>query len=232
MSGLENERMSGLEDERRVGKGFDRLAGVYDLLVRLVFGRAIEKAQCALLEKLPPGGKILLIGGGTGWLLKPLCTQAKPAELLYLDASAAMIAKARAFARREIPQELEKITFLHGTQLDLTEQKMFDILITPFFLDLFSQKELPAVFEKLKQQLQPDGCWYLIDFQLPANAFRPFARALIWVMYRFFRLFTSMSGNKLCDPSSLFRDANFQLTHEKSFYLGMVKSQLWERMRG
>lgn len=212
-----------------VGKGFDRLASTYDLWVRLVFGKALEKAQCALLDQLPQGGNILLIGGGTGWLLKPLCNQAKPEKILYIDASAKMIQKAQDFVRKEIPAWEGKIEFLQGTQEALPVSDHFDCIITPFFLDLFSQEELASVFTQLTQQLTPNGIWYLVDFQVAKQPFRIPAKMLIWIMYRFFRLFTGMSGTQLIDPTPYFSTHNYQLLTGKRFYLGMVKSQVWKR---
>lgn len=212
---------------QNVGKGFDRLASTYDLWVRLVFGKKIEKAQCALLGELPKGGNVLLIGGGTGWLLKPLCWEVAPSRVLYIDASARMIEKAQAFVRREIPAWETKIEFLHGTQEAIAKTDHFDLIITPFFLDLFSKEELEAVFLQLKHQLNPQGTWYLIDFQTPNNFFQIPAQLLIWVMYRFFRFFTGMSGTRLIDPTPYFISHNFRLLHEKLFYLGMIKSQIW-----
>ena len=53
-------------------RGFDRLAPVYDLLLRLSTGRLIPNSQTALLEHLPPGERALLVGGGTGEFLAAL----------------------------------------------------------------------------------------------------------------------------------------------------------------
>lgn len=216
---------------RDVGKGFDRLAAVYDLLVKIVFGRSLYRAQCAQLAHLPQGAELLLIGGGTGWLLKPLCEQAKPARISYVDASAHMIARAKAFVQKEIPQWEAHIQFIQGTQEDIPAIKSYEVIITPFFLDLFSEKDLPGVFQKLNASLDPEGYWYLIDFQVPKQRNKLFAKALIWLMYRFFRLFTGMSGTQLIDPTPYFQKHQFDLRHEKLFYGKMVKSQMWEKKK-
>lgn len=212
-----------------VGKGFDRLAGSYDLLVRLVYGNSLQQAQSALLPALPQGRDVLLIGGGTGRLLKPLCLEAKPRHILYIDASAVMLQRAQAFVKKEIPSWENKISFLQGTQELLPDAGQFDVVITPFFLDLFSEEAFEAVFDRLALQLKPEGSWYLIDFQEAKGIFSVPSKILIWAMYRFFRLATGISGDRLIDPTPYFRRNRFSLQAEKLFYQGMVKSQLWKK---
>jgi spermidine synthase len=51
---------------------FNNSAWFYDGLSRLVYGNALVEAQVYLLQFIRPNSKILIAGGGTGWILEEL----------------------------------------------------------------------------------------------------------------------------------------------------------------
>jgi tRNA (cmo5U34)-methyltransferase len=53
----------------RVARGFDRLAPFYDSLARLIIGKGIKQSQLHFLNHLRDKTKLLVLGGGTGWIL-------------------------------------------------------------------------------------------------------------------------------------------------------------------
>ena len=72
---------------------YNKIAPVYDLLSRLVFGGAIVNAQRLLLPGLPRGQyRVLIVGGGTGWILDELGKQ-RPQGITvdYVEVSEKMI---------------------------------------------------------------------------------------------------------------------------------------------
>src|SRR6187402_1340927 len=71
--------------------GFDRLAPVYDKLAGLVFGKAIVDAQLVFLDRVRAGDRILILGGGTGWLLEKLLRKQPVCEVWYVESSSRMI---------------------------------------------------------------------------------------------------------------------------------------------
>jgi hypothetical protein len=48
---------------------FNNSAWFYDRLSRLVYGKAIVNTQLYLLGYIQPNSNILIVGGGTGWIL-------------------------------------------------------------------------------------------------------------------------------------------------------------------
>ncbi len=70
---------------------FDWIAPYYDWLTRLVFGRSIRRAQRHFLGQIPPGARVLVVGGGTGWLLVDLLKRPAVTHVTYLEASAVML---------------------------------------------------------------------------------------------------------------------------------------------
>jgi ubiquinone/menaquinone biosynthesis C-methylase UbiE len=72
---------------------FNNSAWFYDNLSRLVYGKALINAQVYLLQYIPTDSKILIVGGGTGWVLEEL-TKIHPSGLsiTYVEVSANMMA--------------------------------------------------------------------------------------------------------------------------------------------
>ncbi|WP_151088926.1 class I SAM-dependent methyltransferase [Hymenobacter baengnokdamensis] len=85
---------------------FGPVAGFYDWLAGLVFGGAQRRAQrAALVAGLPPGSapRLLVLGGGSGWVLGEIWRLRPQAQVLYLEVSAAMLARTGARLRQWPP---------------------------------------------------------------------------------------------------------------------------------
>ena len=72
---------------------YNNSAWFYDRLSRLVYGRALKNAQLFLLKFIPPDSKILIAGGGTGWILEEI-TRLHPEGLniTYVEIAPKMMA--------------------------------------------------------------------------------------------------------------------------------------------
>lgn len=175
---------------------YDRLAWCYDALAGLVFGPALRRAQrAALVAGLPPGApRVLVLGGGTGWVLDEIWRLRPGAQVLYLEASAQMLARARQRPRPAGPAA--QVEFRHGTEQELRPDEQFDALVTFFVLDCFPAALLPAALARLDAARQAHAPWLLADFRRPR---RWWQHALLGLMYRFFRLTTGLRARTLPD---------------------------------
>ena len=178
--------------------GFDRVAWCYDALAGLVFGPALRRAQRVALGGLPAGiaPHVLILGGGTGWVLTELLRRRPRATVLYLEASPKMLARARARLVRQRPEAAAQVEFRHGTQAALGQADRFDVIVTFFVLDCIPLPELPAALRRLRQAQRPDAPWLLADFR-PAR--RGWHRLLLVLMYAFFRLTTGLRAREMAD---------------------------------
>ena len=177
--------------------GFDRVAWCYDALAGLVFGRALQRAQRAALAGLPAGTPhVLILGGGTGWVLTEVLRQRPGATLLYLEASPRMLARARAQLAQALPAAGGQVEFRHGTQRALSPGESFDAVITFFVLDCIAQPDMPAALAQLRAAQRPGAPWLLADFR-PAQ--RGWRWVLLRLMYAFFRLTTGLRARDLPD---------------------------------
>jgi tRNA (cmo5U34)-methyltransferase len=205
--------------------GFDRVAWCYDALSSLVFGSALQRAQRAALVGLPVGSPhVLILGGGTGWVLLEVLRLRPQAVVLYLEASPNMLARARARLARECPQALAQVEFRHGTQGALGPNERFDALITFFVLDCIARPDLAGALAQLRACQRPNAPWLLADFR-PAR--RGWRWVLLGLMYTFFRLTTGLRARELPDLAAALVRLGLHPVHRARFYAGAVEAVIF-----
>ena len=202
-------------------RGFDRIARVYDWLAWMVFGGRTRKAQQIYIHRIPRKAKVLILGGGTGWLAKKILKKRPDIHIIYVEASPRMIK----IAQNKLKNFKRNIDYRLGNERRLIEMEPVDVVITPFILDVFDEKRLKDVFWLLDQALIPGGTWIFTDFVIPHGRGRNFARVLIWAMYRFFRIICGIPGKKLLDFERYFRYYKYQCMDDELFFLNMIQAQ-------
>lgn len=207
---------------KRKSGSFDFVAAFYDPLARLVFGSALQRAQQAALAYLPPGApSVLIVGGGTGWVLLETLKQRPAARILYLEASAVMLRKSQALMRRQAPAYVAQVEFRLGTEADLPPGAQFDALITFFLLDLFTLPDLALLLQRLQAASRPGATWLVADFCPPEVWWQ---RGLLTVMYTFFRLTANVKARHLPPwPEELARLRLIRVSQER-FFSGMIEA--------
>lgn len=206
---------------------FDAIAPFYDHLAHLVFGRTLERAQLSLLHQLPEGGRWLLLGGGTGWLLKHVMDRCQPDSVLYLEASGRMLDLAQ--KRLANQSNGQKISFRLGTEAALAAADSFDVILTPFVLDLFPERWLEQVMiPVLAGKLKPGGYWLSTDF-VPTTVW--WQRLLARCMLIFFGLTTGIHTTRLPDWSRLVQKKMTLIAETRSL-TGMIRSELFRPFPG
>ncbi|OKL39828.1 class I SAM-dependent methyltransferase [Pontibacter flavimaris] len=210
--------------------GFNRVAFFYDALARLVYGHTLQQAQLALLPFVPRQARVLVIGGGTGWLLEQLLQTGKRLDILYLDAAPAMLQRARQKYEKYRNPHTCHVTFRLGTEQSILPQEQFDVLITPFLLDLFPPQRLHQLMYKLASALAPGGQWLFADFW-PVQQPPPWwQRLLIKGMYTFFGLMSDVQARQLPDYRAHFTALGLEQKYSQTFYGGMVQTKAFGRV--
>lgn len=176
---------------------FGPVAWFYDALAGLVFGGALRRAQRAtLVAGLPsgPAPRILVLGGGAGWVLSEIWRQRPQAQVLYLEVSAAMLARTRARLQRYPTPPSAAVELRQGTEASLQPGEQFDAIITFFVLDCFAAVALPSALASLHAARRPGAPWLVTDFR-PAR--RGWRRGLLGLMYWFFGLTVGLRVRQL-----------------------------------
>jgi ubiquinone/menaquinone biosynthesis C-methylase UbiE len=179
---------------------FNTVAPYYDFLSWLVFGNNIKKAQIDLLRFIPENSNILIVGGGTGWILDEI-TKIHSAGLTitYVDSSSKMIALSK---RQNIGQNHVKFFEESIENINLADAE-FDILFTPFLLDLFTQDTCQSVCKKLQQHIKKGGLWLYCDFYVSAKS-KLWQKAMLRFMYLFFKITCRVNTTQLPVVSDVF----------------------------
>ncbi|WP_332369451.1 class I SAM-dependent methyltransferase [Spirosoma telluris] len=129
-------RLYGGKNEYR--GNFDWIAPVYDTLAFIVFGHRLKQAQVVFLNRIPPTASVLIVGGGSGWLLEQILRKREPKQVVYLETSAQMLALA---SQRIVRKALVgSVDFRVGDETSLQPDERFDVILTLLYW-IFSLKQ-------------------------------------------------------------------------------------------
>jgi len=197
-------------------------AWFYDRLARLVYGTALVGAQVYLLNYIPEDCSVLIVGGGTGWILEELA-KIHPSGLTitYVEVAPAMMAlsqKRNAGANRVI--------FINDAIENTALMPGFDVVITPFLLDNFTDRNLDKIFDHINQLLKKDGLWLNTSFQPNGKWWQS---VLLKTMFVFFKVVCGIEASKLPRIDEFFMRNNYWTLHQKRFYNGFIASKVYQK---
>lgn len=207
---------------------FSRVARVYDWLASLVFGRAQRRAQLAALRAgLPlagPAPRVLVLGGGPGWVLTELLRHCPAAQVLYLETSAAMLDQAQARLARHAPGAVGQVEFRQGSEQALRPGEQFEVLVTFFVLDCFTLEDFPGAMARLQAARRPGAPWLVADFRPPRHWWQ---HVLLRTMYLFFGAAVGLRARQLPPWPEALAQLGASITSQSTYYRGFIASQVW-----
>jgi tRNA (cmo5U34)-methyltransferase len=195
---------------------FNRVAPFYDAMANVIFGGAIRRSQIEFLEHIKPGSTVLILGGGTGWILTELFKRAMPDKVYYLEASTRMLHMAKQKCANE------SVIFLQGTQYTIPQHIQLDIVITNFYLDVFDDNTLSDTIKHIQKSLKQNALWLVSDF-VERNWWH---QLLLALMYAFFNLVTNLQNRKL-PPWENQLHAIGMLRKRKCYYRRFIESRVY-----
>lgn len=202
-----------------MANNYNSIAKYYDTLSRVVYQRAIIKAQVFLIQFVKDNDRILLVGGGTGWILEELSKlQRKNITVVYVEKSAAMIKLAKKKATPHI-----KTTFMLQPIEYYTSTDKFDVVLTPFLFDNFKKDKISILFTKLDGFLKPRGIWLYADFVNDGTQKKLWQQFLLRSMYKFFRLTADIETQELIDMKPYFTN-KYQLLSAQLYYKKFIQA--------
>lgn len=190
-----------------------------------MYGSTLRKAQQCLLPAIPAGACILIAGGGSGWILEAIA-QIHPAGLTitYIDASARMISLAR---QRNAGNN--QVTFITARVEDSLAAGNYDVVITPFLFDNFTEETMQKVFGLIDHCLCTQGIWLHVDFR---NTEVLWQQMLLKAMYFFFRHCCGIEARTLPDIDIAFAGYGYRQTMRRSFMGGFISADVYKRQVG
>jgi tRNA (cmo5U34)-methyltransferase len=203
--------------KNRIASGFDFLTPFYDGLARFFIGEDMVNAQLHFLKFFRGCNHLLILGGGSGWILKPLCAACPELQIDYIDVSSGMIE-----ASKENSGNHAHINFIQGTENDIPN-RLYDGVITNFYLDLFDERSQSNVMDKIRISLTPSALWLVTDFVQE----KVWHKVMLWTMYRFFRIMARIEATQLPDWQNNMMEAGHTLCETKKFKSGFIQSNLY-----
>lgn len=184
-------------------------------------------ARTALLNGLPTLKDVLILGEGDGRLLKVFLEGQPDCSVTVLEQSARMVELAR---DRLSPQQRERVRFLLEDAVTFKlDSARYDLVVTAFFLDCFTQKQLVHLVPKLAESLKPGGLWYYADFAPPPQGWRRvWGTVYLTAMHAFFRAQTGLQTWQLADPGPLFERC-LKLLERRDLSHGLLTCRLYQR---
>ncbi|MCF2444774.1 class I SAM-dependent methyltransferase [Dyadobacter sp. CY345] len=203
---------------------FNRVARPYDFISRLVFGNALVESQVSLLNHIPENSHILIVGGGTGWILEEISKiQSAGLNIVYVEVSNKMISLSR---KRDVGQNI--VHFIHQDIEAYRSEKLFDIIITPFFFDLFTKSDVSKLFLHIHKMLKPNGLWLYTDFVPQKYQTRFWQKMLLKSMYLFFGILSSVEARTLVNMDDYF-EKDYTTIVEKWFFGKFIRSNVYQK---
>jgi ubiquinone/menaquinone biosynthesis C-methylase UbiE len=201
---------------------YDNAAWFYDRLSRVVYGKALINAQLYILPYVPANSKVLIVGGGSGWILDEL-THIHPSGLniTYVEISAKMMTLSQ---KRNIGGNT--IIYLNSAIQDTTLPTDFDVIITAFLFDNFKPDTLKGVFDHIHRALKAGGVWLNTDFQLTG---RWWQNALLKSMLLFFRALCNVEASTLPDIDGQFRLNGYKVFTSMNFFGDFISSKVYRK---
>ncbi|MGP8201851.1 MAG: class I SAM-dependent methyltransferase [Limisphaerales bacterium] len=221
-------RWSHGRDDAERPANFDRLAPHYGWMEWVLAGSKLQRCRAAFLEAPPAPRRALIVGPGRGRFVVELLRLHPDLRCTCIDSSRRMLEATR---RRLAAHGLDagRVEFVHADILQWQPPRAaYDLIVTHFVLDCFRPEQLARVLPSLAQAAAPDARWLLADFREPAaGPARWRARAILELMYLFFRWAAALPAAELTPPDSLLAQCGFKLCERRTFEWGLLHSDLW-----
>jgi ubiquinone/menaquinone biosynthesis C-methylase UbiE len=208
---------------------FDPIARPYRWLEYLTFGPYLERCRFHFLDLLTTHRRALVLGDGDGRFTANLLRTNPDVTIDAIDSSATMLKLLANRVTLLSQSASERLKTVHADALAFKpEGPTYDLIVTHFFLDCFTDDDLTVLLMHIKPHLTPGAAWLVSEFTIPA---RQPAAALSWLvigtLYRAFRILTGLRTQRLADYVSIFRQNGFSITGQNTFLGGLLVTQVW-----
>lgn len=205
---------------------YNFIAPYYDTISKVVFGKTIFHAQTCLLSTIHANSSLLIVGGGSGWILEEIAKLHNDGlEIIYIESSEKMIALAK-----ERKYNHNNVSFICLPIQEYQTLQQFDYVFTAFLFDILTEEKINSAFAKIHPLLKTGGKWLYADF-IPTNSTKKnWQKMLLKIMYLFFRIVSRIDAKRLTDMAPYFKTANYQPVFTKWHYKNFIQSVIYEKI--
>ena len=206
---------------------FDRLARIYRWMEWLTFGPFLSRCRCTFLDRLKHHRTALVLGDGDGRFTARLLAQYPRITVDAVDASGAMLNEMH---RRVTSNSSRLQAHLSDARSFLPKERCYDVVVTHFFLDCFTNVEVESLAKRLRSHATDEAVWVVSEFAVPAAWHgQAIAEPIIHFLYVVFGWLTGLKIRHLPDHHLALTRAGWSLDEEQKRLGGLLVSQLWRR---
>jgi ubiquinone/menaquinone biosynthesis C-methylase UbiE len=208
----------------------DRIAPYYEILEHFLFGSALEDRRFAFLGEIRTSRKALVCGGGDGRFLARLLRVNARVEVDFVDLSSTMVELAERRVTGMGRTFRKRVRFYAGDVRSFAAPAdYYDLIVTHYFLDCFSNQELEDVVGRLASWGMPQARWIVSDFREANGPIgRLWTRGVISGLYSAFRFATGLKVTRLPEYKAALARRGYFLRFEEDVMAGLLHSSLWE----
>ncbi|MGZ3750184.1 MAG: class I SAM-dependent methyltransferase [Mucilaginibacter sp.] len=201
---------------------YDNSACFYDRLSRVIYGKALIRSQVYLLGQIPLNSTVLIAGGGTGWILEEI-TKLHPSglKIAYVEISGKMMAQSE---KRNTGGN--EVIYINDAIENIVTREQYDVVITPFLFDNFTEQTLQKVFAHIHTSLKSGGAWLNADFQLTGKWWQ---KLILRSMFFFFRMICRIEAKTLPDIEKCFQHHHYRIIEQKTFFREFILSTAYQK---
>lgn len=201
---------------------YNNSAWFYDKLSRLVYGKALINAQVYLLQFIPPNANILIVGGGTGWILEEISRiQPSGLSITYVEVAPKMMSLSK---KRNAGDN--QVKFINDAIENVVLPDGFDVTITPFLFDNFTGDTFHKIFRHIDSHLKPESLWLNCDFQLSGKWWQ---WVLLKSMFLFFKIICGIEASNLPEIKKEFESTGSEIITRKTFFNEFVIAEVYRK---
>jgi len=209
-----------------MSNNYDPVARYYDFLSRVVFGRTEIDAQVEMLRYVRPGDRLLIVGGGTGWILEKIVDCGiSGLQITYVEPSRVMMRRARRRHRGD-----NAVSFVQLPVEQFSNGERFDCILTGFVFDNFTQEHSEEIVRALDGLLVAGGHWLYADlYYYPGKGGSWWHGLMLRSMYWTARLVCKVEANCLPDMEGCFAQVGYTVICRASYYQGFIQSIVYRK---
>jgi ubiquinone/menaquinone biosynthesis C-methylase UbiE len=208
-----------------VGNNYDKIANYYDRIHHLFYGQSEIHAQVELLDYVRPGDRLLILGGGTGWILDKIgAIFPSGLRITYVESSARMmeLTKTRKWGQNEV----ELVT---STVEEWKGDMVYDCVLTGLFFDNFQDAHAAAIVRQVSPYLKNGGYWLESDFYYPRRRGKLWQAILLYSMYISARLICGVEAKRLPDMDRIFTEEGYRVLYTTFHYQRFIRSVVYRK---
>ena len=207
---------------------FGRLARLYRAMEYLSFGPFLERCRNRRLPEMLAARTALVYGDGDGRFLARLAAAAPEMMIDAVDASNTMLRHAARRLERLRAGPAARVTLRCADALAYQPQQIYDLIVSHFFLDCFTDAEIALLLQHVRAAARPGTLWIVSDFAAPKGSISGrVGRLVVRALYLAFRLLTGLRTQHLPNYASAMSATGWQLEDQHPTLRGLLVSQRW-----